>query len=462
MIKLCVLLNLFVLAFASRSGKDSVGHYKYIPASQTYISKETGKVRKNRLRGDFTITSNQLVQDVGDVVGNRGRGNVNLFYADPGEGKVKNAFQFLSQINDNGQILFSVPELYTELKFGPNSIAFGRKVLEWGVMDLNWGFGQINNRVNFDFFNPGNEGLTGVAFEHKNSQGFTFSAFASFLYIPELNPGQTYDEDQGEVRCRNPWCRPLAKQTTLEEKTIDIFYDIDMPNPEEVVFRTSAGARLLFEPVNYVELEAFFLRKPENQISVAADVSLIVEGFVGNVSVTPQVYYHDVTGANAKVKLDDRWQIYGEYFQVTPEIFPDSPEVLIQNTGLKPKKIDQRYLGGGVNYAHQDLMFGVNYIARVSEFNLDAQDILTEYPRWNQAWHAYFISNITAKLNIKMDVKIDQLTEDRLSQFEFGYQYNPSFFLSAGANIIGSGDKDSFWSEFENNDSVYVSSRYYF
>lgn len=408
---------------------------------------------------DFEVRSNQLVEDVGEVVGNAYWGDFNADYHSGKNSDFSKKFSLATRVNSEEQFMFSVSEAYIKRNWADSSLTVGRTVLEWGYIDALWGFGKINNRRNFDYFEPGLEGLTGVLFK-KESDGMSFSLFGSLLYVPEMNPGQIYDEDKGTVTCKNAWCRPQSDSAPLDEgKEVPIFYNIDYPDATDVVFRYSAGARLAVD-WGLANLEVFGIRKPENQISVAAEYYYDVEvGQQGTafVDVTPQVYYHDIMGANLKMKVTDRISIYGGGLSVTPNTYPDGIDPEIVYTGLKPKKKKEEYLGGGAFYSGGKFKAGAHYIARVSEYDLE-NDLMVEYPRWNQAVNLNISANLTRKLNVVFDHKFDMLTEDRLTMFGASYLVSPNTLASAGVNVIGtSGDVESFWSDFSNNDSVYGS-----
>lgn len=423
------------------------------------------KNKEKKFSGDFSMRSNQLVGDVGEVVGNQYWGDLNLKYKSGGNGESIKKFEFASRANDQTEdfnsVMFSVPEAYYEIENDNSNIAFGRKILEWGYIDAVWGFGKINNRKNFDGFEPGLEGLTGLLFE-KSSGGMKFSLFGSLIYIPEMNPGQDYDEDNGTITCNNPWCRPVPSSAPIDGgSNVDIVYNIDYPEISEVVFRYSTGARLAMD-MGPFEIEAYGLRKPENTIEIAGEVYYTNEDGKAFVNVTPQIYYHDVLGANVKFKINDYITAYGGGMSVTPNTFPDGYDPRIEYTGIKPKKKKEDYLGTGAFYNGGKFKGGIHYVARVSEFDIE-EDILVQYPRWNQAINVNMSSILTRTISVAFDVKYDMLTEDRLTMFSASYLVAPNMLTTAGVNMIGtSGNAESYWSEFSNNDSVYGSLKYQF
>ncbi|MCO4753860.1 MAG: hypothetical protein KC478_05235 [Bacteriovoracaceae bacterium] len=420
---------------------------------------QSQKDKKSDLSGDFTLRSNQLVEDVGEVVGNQYWGDLNLEYNTGSSSTSIKKVSVSARANDQEAVMFSAPEAYIKYEWSNSSLTMGRSLLEWGYIDAVWGFGKINNRKNFDYFEPGLEGLTGLVYT-KEAPGMSFSIFGSLLYVPELNPGQNYDEDKGTIDCNNPWCKPQSSTAPLEDgKEVPVFYSIEYPEVTDVVFRYSAGARVAMD-IGPTTLEVFGIRKPENQLSVAAEYYYDIDvGDKGTafVDVTPQVYYHDVLGANLKFKLTDYITAYGGGLSITPNTYPDGINPRIVYTGLKPKKKKEDYLGTGVFYEGAKIKGGVHYVARVSDYDLE-NDLLVEYPRWNQAVNINISSVLTRKLSVAFDYKFDMLTEDRLTMFSASYIVARNMLASAGVNMIGtSGDVESFWSNYSNNDSVYGS-----
>jgi hypothetical protein len=417
----------------------------------------------SELTGEVSFTSNQFLEEVGDTVGNKFFGDFNMSYSSVQEGELNKTFSLNSRVNDQEQLMFSIPEANVQYVFGNSKLTFGRKILDWGMLDGNWGMGKLNNRVNFDGFEPKQEGLTGITFDHFNrDNGFKMSLFGSVIYIPEMNPGTKIDKENGTVTCQNPWCKePAPTADTGNGKQTPIFYNVNYPELTDVIFRYSVGARLGIDR-GLVALEGYYTKKPENQLSTTAEVSVSPQGDLITADVTPQFYYHEVSGADLKLRPFKNITVYGSAYRIRPEKYPDGNEPYIQYTGIKPKKKLEEYVGGGVIFNDGEIKAGVNYIARVSEFNIE-DDPLVEYPRWNQAYHVSLSAHLTRKLSVGFDYKYDMLTEDRLTMYRANYEFNPNMLVSLGANIIGSSENtDSYWSDFINNDSVFSSFKYVF
>lgn len=446
-----------ILALAAITAVSSLSVHASAVSTKS-LNIDTMVDKTSNFSGSFAMTGNSMVQDVGEVVGNKYFGDLNLNYSKENSYNV----DLKTRFNDADAFMFSVTEAYTRFELAKGELFIGRKLLDWSDLDANWGFGRINNRTNFDFFEPGAEGLTGALYNTRIGN-FLISGFASYVYIPELNPGQKYDKDKGTITCNNPWCRPVPADNSDTGTTYRIAYDLNMPEISDIVFNYSAGLNLGYD-FGKAQVKGFYMRKPENQISVSASINLNTDGDEAflDAQLFPEIYYHDVVGANLDVDVSDNFVISGSYISYDPESQPEGTEQILRYLKRKTLKKKEEYVGLGGVYTKSKYQAKLNYIARVSEFEVE-QDKLVEYPRWNQAVHASFVSKVTAKLGLGLDLKYDMLTEDRLGMVKVNYAFRENVQVGAGVSVIGeNSEKESYWSEFSNNDSVYGSLKYIF
>ncbi len=417
--------------------------------------------RDSILSGDFGYTSNELVQDVGNVPGNRSFGFLNFKYQSADSSNTYKGFEVVSKVNDQQVLEYSIKEALLEFRYSRSRVALGRTNLEWSHVDKIWGLGKVNNRINFNHFEPGQEGLVGVFYDEKLSNGFNIGLFGSLVYVPEMSQGMVVDNSKGTIECRTAWCDAPSPSARIDNRDVPIYYNVNYPDVEDVVFKPSFGMQMGYSYEKF-HMNAFYLKKPENEISVLAEI--VVEPDVSqiDVDVTPQFYYHDVKGGNLELQVTDNLKIFGSGISTIPNKYPTGDNPYIQYTGIKPKKKREDYLSGGAAYSNGDLKVQLGYIARVSEFDTES-DILVNYPRWNQAAHFSFSKYFSRKIFVALDHKYDMLTEDRLTMFKTSYSFGPSVVASLGVNVIGTNpSEESFWTKFENNDSVYSSLKYTF
>ncbi len=429
--------------------------------SVNYQTPSNTKKNTSLLSGDFGFQTNGLVEDVGEVVGNEYFGHLNIKYQSVNSSNTYKGFEIKTKVNNEEVLQYSLKEAIIDYKYSNSRFAFGRTTLDWSHADRVWSLGKVNNRVNFDYFEPEEEGLVGLFYDKKYSNGVDISLFTSFVYIPEMSQGMIMDKEKGTITCKTAWCDAPSASAEIEGKDVPIYYEVNYPEVSDAVLRFSSGLKLGIEFGN-IYINTFYLRKPENQFSVSAEVSTPPEVSQINVEVTPQFYYHDVKGGNAEIKLSETLKLYTSAISIVPEKFPDGDEPYIQYTGIKMKKKKEDYYSGGLAFDDGSFRSHLGYIARVSEFDTE-NDILVNYPRWNQAVHFSASKDFSRKIFVHLDYKYDMLTEDRLTMFRTSYSFGPSVVASFGVNVIGTNQsEESYWTKFENNDSVYSSLKYSF
>lgn len=439
------------------------GFTPILATASTSVSTIDIKPTKNNssFNGSLSFQTNELMEEVGDVVGNKYFGALKFRYDTEDKSTVRKVFDVSSKINDQEQLMYSLKEASLEFKGATSSIRLGRSLLNWSEADRTWGLGKVNNRENFDYFEPGQEGLTGIFYDKKFANNLRLGAFGSLLYIPEMNPGMKINKEEGTVECQNPWCNAPSSSAEIGGSDVPIYYNVNYPEISEVVFRYSVGLNLAYD-YKKLSVSGYYLRKPENSVSVTAEVhydTTVDEIFV---DVTPQFYYHDIKGAEATYKLGSGMKLYGSSISIVPNNFPDGDEPLLKYTGIKPKKKNEDYIGGGFKYNRYGHRAHLGYLARVSEFDRE-NEILVEYPRWNQALLLQYNTSLTRKLSLGLDVKYDMITEDRLTMVKANYVFGKNLVAGFGFNMIGTSPaQDSYWSKYENNDSVYSSLKYNF
>lgn len=450
---LAVFSNMSVLAATTTANK----------VSTTLKKSSNSTVQESNLSGDFGIQTNRLIDDVGEVVGNDHFGELNIKYNSLSEGNSSKRFDLSARMNNEEELMFSLKEVILEYKYSSSKLAIGRAIMDWSPTDAAWGLGKVNNRENFDYFEPDQEGLIGVFYDKSWDNGVKVSLFGSMIYVPELNPGTTVDESTGKVICKNPWCSAPAESVPVDGKDVPIKYTVNFPEMADVLFKYSVGAKIGFsKPESSISWNAFYMKKPENSISVIADVNAESDLSQINAEVTPQFYYHDVVGGDMGYKINENLDLYGGAISSIPNKSPEGKTPYIEQIGIKPKKIKEDYLSTGAKYGDGDAKVHLGYIARVSDFDRD-NEILAEYPRWNQAVNFAYSKRITSKVDIMLDYKFDMLTEDRLTMFKTNYRFGPNVTAAAGINIVGTNPEEkSYWSQFENNDSVFSSLKYTF
>lgn len=433
-----------------------VGHLN--PMSNDLSSKDT-------ISGYIGGLSNQARTDVGDVPGNRYNGHFEFDYnkkpIDPTVQGIESRFHMAALYNDENLAMYSLQEAYVGGNFtSKDRVVIGRQILPWSDVDAIWGFGKLNNRRNFDYFQPGQEGLIGLQYERKSSNGMRYRIFGSGLYAPELNPSLDIDKNDKTITSRHPWADVPATSAEVEGNDRPIHYNVDYPSLSEVIYRYTIGANIGYQNDHW-DFNNFIIRKPENQLSTQVEVSYDSIQSVVDARITPQFYYHDVYGSSLKYKNNDI-EMYVSGIAVRPNTFPDGNEDVLKYTEIKTEKRREDYLGGGFSKTNDLYSLGMNYVARLSPFDRIKEEFVVD-PRWNQALNVFATRNFGKSYTLVGDVKYDMLTTDRLAMVKAIYRATKQLQLSLGINMIGTPTSGkSYWSPYTNNDQVYGALRYFF
>lgn len=415
---------------------------------------------KSKYSGDFALISNQMFSEVGNVEGNKFNADIEFHYEDK-KSNLEKRVDFKTRYNDAQTTMMAVENAYIKHKLDTakeHELTYGRQVLKWSNIDATWGFGFLNNRVNFDGFEPGQEGLMGVSW--KTKVGTTnIHVFGSTVYVPELNPALDIDNEQGTISSGNPWAKVPAATTSAIGDTEDrIIYNVNMPKISEVVLRGSAGIELSRKLSGRVNWSGFFMVKPENKLST--ELGLVVDDNI-NITINPRVFYHNVMGTTFTYTKNSYLAHIG-LLSSQPYKTAEGDEEIYRYAKFETAKIDETYFSAGIKRNTDRTKWSINYLARISSYDKKA-DLLAQNPRWSQAINLRLERQFNKDFMGLFDVKYDTLTADRLVMFRTDYRMTDNSLISLGVNMIGVDDSEnSFWKDFKNNDSVYTSLRYRF
>ena len=439
-----------------------VRNYKTWTIGSLLLMTSIGHSASDYLQGHIGALSNQSSGQVGNVPGNRYNADFEFDYhrkADYGT-TVERRFTVAAMVNDQNLTMYSLKEAYLGGNLtSKDHVRFGRQVLNWSQVDHTWGFGKLNNRRNFDYFTPGEEGLVGALYERKSSNGMRYRFFASGLYVPEMNPSLDINKKDQTITSRHAWGDAPATRADVDGVSMDIKYDVDYPEISEVIYRYSVGANIGFESKHWV-VDNFIMRKPENGMTadVNIDVNFLTKSV--NASIKPEFYYHDVYGSSLKYRNLDI-EVYVSGIAIRPNEIPTVDD-RVRYTQIKNKKRREDYVGGGISKSNDLYTIAFNYVARLSPFDRENDDLAPD-PRWNQAVNVFASRNFGKKFSLSGDVKFDMLTTDRLVMVRGNYNVSKMLQMNVGVNMIGTPtDGKSFWSPYTNNDAIYGGLRYVF
>lgn len=440
--------------------------YKTWTIGSMLILTTVGHAASNYIQGHVGGLSNQGHSGVGDVPGNKYNLDFEFDYQHNidtlKKAEFERRFTVAAMVNDESLTMYSLKEAYIGGNLtSKDHFRFGRQILPWSEVDSVWGFGKLNNRRNFDYFTPDQEGLVGLLYERRSSNGMRYRFFASGLYVPEMNPSQDIDKDKKTITTRHAWGEAPSTTAVIEGSKYDIEYDVNYPDISDVIYRYTVAANIGYESKHW-NWDNFVVRKPENTLTPDVGIAVDFASKIVSANITPKFYYHDVFGSTLKYKNHDI-EMYLSGIGIRPNEYPDvSDENVIRQMKIKNKKRREDYIGGGISRSNDLYTIAFNYVARLSPFDRDADDLSAD-PRWNQAIHLHGKRNFGKKWSLMGDVKFDMLTTDRLVMLRADYMATKKLMLNAGLQMIGTPtDGKSYWSPFTNNDSIYGGLRYVF
>lgn len=421
-----------------------------------------------RVDGHVGALSNQMSSNIGNVPGNRYNIDANIDFKKDFKSRYSTdseaRFNLSALRNDESLMMYSLQEAYIGKRFtSKDHFRIGRQVLDWSPVDAHWGFGKVNNRMNFNFFEPGQEGLVGMTYERRSSNNMRYGLFGSVLYVPELNPEFDINKKRGTVKSRHPWADAPATSAPILGVDTPIRYEVDVPEATDVVRKASFGGNIGMESKHWF-FDNFFMRKPENQMSQKVDVKVVSipgqDDFI-RARVKPQFYYHDVIGSSLRYRNQDV-ELYASVISSKPNTYPDVDSAAVLQTEIRTKKYREDYLGVGISRINDLYGMGFHYVARLSPYDRD-KDFLSIDPRWNQALNFYLARKFFQRISLSADIKYDMLTTDRLAMFRASYLARKNLLVNLGVNLIGTPNNGkSFWSPYTNNDALYAGMRYVF
>ena len=438
--------------------------FKCVIAPSLFMTCAVVSAAETRIEGHLGAVSNQVSNNVGNVPGNRYNADFEFdFHRNPYSeysSRLESRFTAAALVNDQSLAMYSIQEAYIGGNLSKkDNLRFGRQIIPWSQVDHVWGFGKVNNRRNFDYFTPGEEGLIGLLYERKSSNGMRYRGFFSGLYVPELNPALDIDKKDRSITTRNPWGDAPATSAEVDGQHLPVKYDVNYPEVSDVIYRYTVGVNIGFENKHWV-LDNFIMRKPENTLTPSVDVNIsFVDGLI-TAQIDPKFYYHDVYGSSLKYRNKDL-EMYISGIAIRPNTFPDVDEN-VRYTEIKSKKQREDYIGGGISRTNDLYTMAFNYVARLSPFDREKDDLALD-PRWNQAINLIASRNFGRHLTLLADVKFDMLTTDRLLMVRGIYNVSKFLQMNVGVNMIGTAsDGNSFWSPYSNNDAIYGGLRYVF
>jgi hypothetical protein len=378
---------------------------------------------------------------------------------------------------DWGVSNYSVQELYTSYLWNNDrsQIAVGRKLEFWSQVDQDWQLGLWQPLATYDALRLQDQGLTGVFYKQKFDD-FELLGFGSPIFIPTMGP--EVQEKNGDLVYDNRWNRSPSSTFMLYQTATRIVYSLDSYDVGHLIQNPGAGMRLrmggdregLWTSANYGY-------KPINSITLQYEKSLDINSQTGDVTVGPNVAYHQIFGGDLGYKYS-RGMVALSYLQDLPDPKKPTDDWVLQNPhGLQAYGVhaDQSY----------DVVGFLNPVTVTLGYLKVIGGDFTDYDSSGTPQGAIFNQrmNFTNSALVRMDfvsfiaakkltttVKFQRDFDQQGSLFHAELNYFPtkSVALLLGGDVLGV-DNDSvnntdsgFLNQYRANDRIYGGMSYVF
>ncbi len=364
----------------------------------------------------------------------------------------------LRHLGGNAKNLYSVSEAYYMQDRGRTQLSYGRKNIDWMTMDKFWGLGHVNQMQGFSLMDEKQEGLIGLHLAHEGK--IQVGLFASYLYVPQMNPG--YYIQDGQVKGQTEWSRLPPTSIKFNDGTAPVYYELQMPNLSEIGMNESLGLMLGYN-WNGGKVKGFGMYKPEGQARINATGEYQLDKDRALVKAKPFANHHMVAGAQADHHfLGLNWSAGLLY--VRPMLNGD-PNFQFQNLKFEPLYNEERYGLFQVELDRSYFKANVSYLKgeeKILKGAKDENNLFGGMPKWKNAIGAGLDFWVTDFWGFGGDWKMDMERQDRIfSQFVTA-KFFKSAQVKAGMEVLVSPNNDSYWSQFRSNDTFFTNLSYIF
>lgn len=388
--------------------------------------------------------------------------------------KVYGEFAARAYVSKEAAFNFSAPEAYVEFKDDENRISVGRQLLRWNENEDYWLLNTLNPNQGFYLLSEKKEGLVGIQYDHKFNKNINFSVFFSYFFVPGLNP--SLEVEDGNITSRSEWVRLPPKYTVLEGNLLPIYYNINMPNIyNDVVKNKSLGFRLSgSNEERNAEISAFFIYKPQNSLQMNAEARFDQDNDRVAVDASPLVNHHLFYGIQYKQQLGDVQMVasidmndptatFGNDFKVVDFSREEDKTFESDYFVIEPNYEKESYASISFNVNQGYYMFSLNYINLLTNNQRGSDDFFSDTAKWSSALGMRGRYYFTDFINVMGDLKYDFEREDIILKAEATYAFwAGSASVNLGAELIKSPKKNSYWSAYRANDTIYSSLRFAF
>ncbi|MCB0364494.1 MAG: hypothetical protein H6624_03450 [Bdellovibrionaceae bacterium] len=211
-------------------------------------------------------------------------------------------------LDDSREVHITVPEAYVGWSTNREEFHFGlgRRRVNWSFADQEWKLGLWQPLFKWDYLRPQEQGLIGV-FLRSEINDWEVVGFASPLFLPDQGPQFTLTD--GNFESGNRWFLPPQNQIEVFKNSSAIYYQLDKPRVEDVIFQSSWAFRVRKgSPESGFWLQWSTTNKPMNQLQLGLEGyhSLALTPTVGNTMavIHTEVVHHRINTLEAGQSWD--------------------------------------------------------------------------------------------------------------------------------------------------------------
>lgn len=367
---------------------------------------------------------------------------------------------------------YSLSEGYWSYKDERNLLTIGRRILDWNPGEAFWGLNSFSARQGFTLLDQEREGLLGVAFKRQMGD-LSVEFFASYLTIPQLNPGVSIED--GEVKSRSEWVKLPPRRTRFQGVDLKVIYKLNDPDIlKDIVLKKSLGANLEFK-WDEGKVAVFGIYKPENSIRANAFVEEI-DAILDTVTITaePIINHHVVLGAHIEQKaFDFLWRLAIDYTDPNAKLgkdFESFDPVQLRDEDrvfesddlvIEPSYDRESYLRASVERKWGEHSFALHAIQLLSK-DIRGDDFFSDAEKWRSAFGFFYQAMLRENLRVMFDLKYDVKRKDNILRTELGWRFHQRMKLIVGAELLKAPSVNSYWSAYRANDTIYSQLTFYF
>lgn len=363
----------------------------------------------------------------------------------------------LRYYHTNSDYMYSLSEGFVRYQDRKGEVTLGRKIVNWQRAEKFWNTGDLNSSRGFSLIEGNKEGLFGLHIDRKMGD-FNLSLLGSYFYVPQLNPGYEYGD--GRVTSRSTWVKVPPKSVKYRGELIPIYYDVERPANSEVLLQESFGGRLAYE-WERGEIYSYGVYKPENHLRFNAtatyeqtDTEQVL------VKVRPFVNHHLIYGTGATQKIGDL-ALSTEVEMVRPDKENKGDFFQFEEIRFSPTYIDKSMWRTSAVINKNFLRVGGHYFQLLSHEG-KSDDFFTEKSAWKRAAGFSLGYDFNDRIGADLLYKYDLVRADTIWQSDFNYRISKEMMGSLGVALLVSPRKESYWSPYKSNDSIFSSLSYLF